>query len=201
MTMPRAYKRKQPRIYNPAKPKEPDKVHDRRATDLNKGLAGHVAPIEIDDPFEAGSKLIAMRNIRNDPLARMHTRKQIDEGQFHGGRLYQRDFETIERGPQAVDPSKPYVDCSRIETDRASDQFSRALVRLNAAHRDLGQNGASLLRSLLIESLSIDDIAEQRSLTDALEYKYLWRRVLECLDTLAFVYGVATENSTKRRIS
>ena len=34
-------------------------VHDRRASDL---IHKDVAPIEVDDPFEEGAKIIAMRS-------------------------------------------------------------------------------------------------------------------------------------------
>src|ERR1700751_3976779 len=99
--MPRP-KRHQP--YNPAK------VHDRRATDFNLGTANHVAPIEIDDPLEPGAKLMVMRSTRHDTLANLHAREQIDEAQYQGGRSFQQDVETAERGPKAIDFTKEAVD-------------------------------------------------------------------------------------------
>ena len=38
-----------------------------------------------------------MRSIRNDPLARLHTHRQIDEAQYQGGRAFQDDWEKAER--------------------------------------------------------------------------------------------------------
>src|SRR5690348_15837128 len=92
-------KRRQP--YNPA-------AHDRRATDLLRNA--RVAPLEVDDPMELGGKLIVMRSTRDDPLADLHARGQIDEAQYRGGRAFQEDFEAAERGPRAIDPSKEAVD-------------------------------------------------------------------------------------------
>jgi len=45
-------------------------VHDRRSRDLP--LNAEVAPIEVDDPLalEPGERIVALRSIRNDPLAR-----------------------------------------------------------------------------------------------------------------------------------
>ena len=80
------------------------KTHDRRSRDLP--LNAEVAPIEVDDPLalEAGEKIVALRSIRNDPLARLHSHHQIDDAQYRGGRAFQHDWDRAERGPQAVDP-------------------------------------------------------------------------------------------------
>src|SRR3984885_16119463 len=58
-------KRKRP--YNPAK------IHDRRSRDLPRNA--EVAAIEVDDPLglDPGDKIVTLRSIRNDPLARLHT--------------------------------------------------------------------------------------------------------------------------------
>src|SRR3979411_1363434 len=99
--MPRA-KRNKP--YNPAK------AHDRRSRDLLRNA--EVATVEVDDPLalEPGEKIVALRSIRNDPLGRLHSRRQIDEAQYQGGRAFQSDWEKAERGPRAVDPTREYVD-------------------------------------------------------------------------------------------
>src|SRR5919201_6816725 len=77
--MPRA-KRKKP--YDPAR------VHDRRSRDLPHNA--EVAAVEVDNPLalEAGEKIVALRSIRNDPLGRMHSHRQIDEAQYQGGRPF-----------------------------------------------------------------------------------------------------------------
>src|SRR5580704_18999985 len=99
--MPRA-KRKKP--YNPAK------IHDRRSRDLLRNA--EVAAVEVDDPLglDPGDKIVTLRSLRNDPLGRLHARRQIDEAQYQGGRSFQNDWEKAERGPQAVDPTREYVD-------------------------------------------------------------------------------------------
>ena len=87
--MPRA-KRKKP--YNPAK------AHDRRSQDLPPNA--EVAAVEVDNPLalEPGEKIVALRSIRNDPLARLHSHRQIDEAQYQGGRAFQNDWS----GPNAA---------------------------------------------------------------------------------------------------
>src|SRR3981189_1540928 len=82
------------------KPHTPAKAHDRRSRDLLRNAEG--APIEVDDPLalEPGEKIVTLRSIRNDPLARLHTHRLIDEAQYQGGRAFQDDWEKAERGPQ-----------------------------------------------------------------------------------------------------
>src|ERR1035438_8618520 len=86
------------------------KNHDRGSRALPRNA--EVAAVEVDDPLalEPGEKIVTLRSIRNDPLARLHSHRQIDEAQYQGGRAFQDDWEKAERGPQAVDPSREYVD-------------------------------------------------------------------------------------------
>jgi hypothetical protein len=169
--------------YDPNKP-----AHDRRTTDLLRNA--QVAPIEVDDPLEVGGKLIVMRSTRNDPLAALHARRSIDEAQYMAGRTFQADWETAERGPCAIDPSKEAVDGGRMPEPITESQ-QKAAKRLNAAQRDLGQLGASLTIDVLIHGMTIQQIGVARGTGGELELKYLGRRFRECLDCLALVYGFA----------
>jgi hypothetical protein len=172
------------------RPYDPAKVHDRRTTDLLRNA--QVAAIEVDDPLEVGGKLMVMRSIRNDPLAGLHARKHIDEAQYQGGRAFQYDFETAERGPRAIDPSKEAVD-GGLMPEPITDQQKQAVVRLNRAERALGQNGAAIAHGVLIHGMTIEQIGVIRGAVSELELKYLGRRFRECLDCLALVYGFAME--------
>src|SRR5882724_12293132 len=89
------------------------KVHDRRSQDLPRNA--EVAAVEVDNPLalEPGEKIVTLRSIRNDPLARLHSHRQIDEVQYQSGRAFQNDWEKAERGPRAVDPTREYVDGGR----------------------------------------------------------------------------------------
>src|SRR5215472_13373121 len=108
------------------------KVHDRRSRDLPRNA--EVAEVEVDDPLalEPGEKITALRSIRNDPLARLHSHHQIDETQYKGGRAFQNDWERAERGPQAVDPSREYVDGAQ-RREAIADGQRKAVLRLNRA--------------------------------------------------------------------
>jgi hypothetical protein len=142
--------------------------------------------------MEAGGTLIVMRSTRNDPLAALHARKSIDEAQYHGGRAFQHDFETAERGPRAIDPSKEAVD-GGLMPEPLTDHQRDAVVRLARADRRLGENGSILTRNVLIHGMTVKQIGELRGQASEIELKYIGQRFRECLDCLALVYGFAME--------
>jgi hypothetical protein len=181
--MPRA-KRKKP--YNPAK------VHDRRSQDLLRNA--EVAAVEVDDPLglEPGDKIVTLRSIRNDPLARLHTHRQIDEAQYQGGRAFQHDWEKAERGPQAIDPGREYVDGGQHREPITEGQ-RKAVLRLNRVERELGADGTALVHEILILGMTMEQIVQRRSLSGQRWLDYFARRFRECLDRLALIYGFATE--------
>lgn len=178
--------RRKGKPFNPASP-----VHDRRAQDLLRNA--QVGAIEVDDPMglEPGDKIAVLRSTRDDPLARLHDRKQIDEAQYHGGRSFQHDFETAERGPQAIDPSKEFVDGGRMPEPITEGQ-RKAVLRLNRAERKLGADGAALAHDVLIHGRTVSQVAQSRGLKGERWEKYFGLRFRECLNTLAVVYGFAT---------
>ena len=182
--MPRT-KRKKP--YNPAK------VHDRRSHDLLRNA--EVATVEVDNPLalEPGEKIVALRSIRNDPLARLHTHHQIDEAQYQGGRAFQNDWERAERGPRAVDPTREYVDGGQMREPITEGQ-RKSVLRLNRAERELGADGSALVHDVLVHGLTMAQIGEKRGLRTQRWKDYFARRFCECLDRLALIYGFATEH-------
>jgi hypothetical protein len=180
------------------KPYDPNaKAHDRRSTDLLRNA--QVCPIEVDDPYSHGEKIVVMRSNRNDPLARLHDRRQIDDAQYLGGRAFQLDFEAAERGPCAIDPSKEAVD-GGLAPEPITEAQRKAGIRLSHAHRVLGQDGSGLIHDVLIHSLSMAVVAGRRGLVGKRWEEYFGLRFRECLDCLAKFYGFANDSSGKRRI-
>lgn len=173
------------------KPFDPAKTHDRRSHDLHR--LAQVGSLEIDDPMalDPGEKIVVLRSTRDDPLARLHDRKQIDEAQYHGGRAFQHDFETAERGPQAIDPSKEFVDGGRLPEPITEGQ-RKAVLRLNRVERELGADGAALTHAVLIRGETVSHIARARGLAGERWEKYFGMRFRECLDRLAVIYGFST---------
>ena len=174
------------------------KIYDRRSRDLP--LNADVAEIEVDNPLaiDPGEKIVALRSIRNDPLGRLHSHHQIDEAQYHGGRAFQNDWERAERGPQAVDPTREYVDGVRTR-EPVTESQRQAVLRLNRIERELGTDGAALVHDVLVLGLSMEQIGQRRSVRSQRWNDYFSRRFRECLDRLALVYGFATENAAQRQ--
>jgi hypothetical protein len=179
------------------------KVHDRRSKDLPRNA--EVAPIEVDDPLaqEAGEKIVTMRSLRNDPLGRLHSHRQIDEAQYQGGRALQDDWEKAERGPQAIDPAREYVDGGRPR-EPITEAQRKAVLRLNRAQRDLGADGTALVHEVLVLGLTMEQVGERRGLrgqrwTDYLSgFESVWIGWRWCT---AFRPGKGRASSTPRDLA
>ena len=174
------------------KPYNPAKIHDRRSRDLLRNA--DVAAVEVDDPLglDPGDKIVTLRSLRNDPLGRLHSHRQIDEAQYQGGRAFQNDWEKAERGPQAVDPSREYVDGGQFREPITEGQ-RKAVLRLNRVERELGADGSALVHDVLVLGLTMDQIGQRRAVRTQRWNDYFARRFRECLDRLALVYGFATQ--------
>ena len=174
------------------RPHDPARLHDRRSQDLPRHA--EVAAVEVDDPLglEPGDKIVTLRSIRNDPLGRMHSHRHVDEAQYLGGRAFQADWEKAERGPQAVDPTKEYVDGGQMREPITEGQ-RKAVLRLNRVQRELGADGAALVHDVLIQGMTMEQVGERRGLRAQRWKDYFVRRFRECLDRLALIYGFATE--------
>ena len=172
-------------------------MHDRRSHDLPRNA--EVAAVEVDDPLalEPGEKIVTLRSIRNDPLGRMHSHRQLDEAQYQGGRAFQSDWEKAERGPQAVDPTREYVDGTRSREPITEGQ-RKAVLRLNRIERELGADGSALVHDILVQGFTMAQVGQRRGLPTQRSKDYFARRFRECLDRLALIYGFATAPVAKR---
>jgi hypothetical protein len=168
------------------------RVHDRRSTDLPRNA--EVAAVEVDDPLglEPGEKIVTLRSLRNDPLGKLHSHRQIDEAQFQGGRAFQDDWEKAERGPQAVDPTREYVDGGQAR-EPITERQRKAVLRLNRAERELGADGSALVHEILVLGLTMEQVGQRRGVLGQRWMDYFARRFKECLDRLALIYGFATQ--------
>jgi hypothetical protein len=174
------------------------RIHDRRSSDLPRNA--EVVAVEVDDPMalEPGDKIVALRSVRSDPLGWLHAHHQIHDAQYRGGRAFQSDWERAERGPQAVDPTREYVDGVQ-QREPITDGQRNAVLRLNRAERELGADGSALVHDVLIQGMTMPQVAERRGLHSQRWRDYFARRLQECLDRLALVYGFASEKGTSRR--
>lgn len=172
-------------------------IYDRRSREVP--FNAEVAEVEVDNPLalDPGEKIVAIRSIRSDPLGRLHAHHQIDEAQYRGGRAFQNDWERAERGLQAMDPTREYVDGARTR-EPVTESQRQAVLRLNRIERELGTDGAALVHDALVLGLTMDQIGQRRAVRTQRWNDYFARRFRECLDRLALIYGFATETGMQR---
>lgn len=158
--------------------------HNRQATDLLRNAV--VAPVVVDDPYERGAKISTVRSIRDDILAEMLSRGEIDQAQFDAGRKYERYAEEAEIGNvQAIDPRKEAVDGRGYEgiTDRQID----AVRALSEAARVLGAKGELVVRTVLIDRKRFSHLGMPERATASVRIRFF-----TYLEILAEFWGCAT---------
>ena len=177
--------------YDPARDGPQVQIHDRRATDIGRGIRGHIVEVEVDDPYgQPGDKIATVRSIRDDPLGDQLARGHIDEAQFLAGRQFQKDFETAERGPRAVQLAEA-VD-GGLPVESLTDAQLKATKALSRCHACSGRDGAALAHDMLIRAMTLKQISIARGMPGREWERYLGRRIGEVLNCLAEVYGYAT---------
>jgi len=127
--------------YNPAV--SGPQVHDRRAREVSRGTRGHIVEVEVDDPYEAGAKISAVRSVRDDPLADHLARGHIDQAQFEAGRAFQKAFAVAERGPRAIGWTEA-VD-GGLPAESLTDERLKAGKWLARCYGELGKDGSILM--------------------------------------------------------
>lgn len=174
-----------------ARKKPESATHDRRATDAL--AAGQYASIDVADPMalNPGDKITVLRQLRGDPLARLHSHHQIDEAQYHAGRCYQRDWEVAERGARAIDPTREAVDGGRMP-EPMTDGQGRARIRLVEIERALGRNMHKVAHAVLIEGLTMETLALRMFNRAGARWENYYGRIFrDALEVLAVEYNLA----------
>jgi hypothetical protein len=171
-------------------------VHDRTSRDLLRNA--QVAPVEVDDPYEEGAKIVVLRSTRHDPLADMKAKGQIDDCDYIAGRHWQAAWENAEiGGVRAIDPTREAVDGGRMP-ELLTDTQRRAVQDLKAAREALGREGHQLICDVLGAGMSITQAACHRGLSSEADRKYIGKRFRECLSTLAIRFGYANREAESR---
>ena len=173
-----------------AKRSQAEKVYDRMSADLPINSVVSVAIVA--DPYSTvGERIQVLRSIRDDPVAGMHARGQVDDAQLAAAREWQRFYEGSEVGSiRAIDPAKEAVDGGRMQ-DPISDRQIRASAEMAKADKRLGYDGKMLVMDILGRRLSIREAAERRGEFTRSGWEYTGRRFRECLESLAVLWGFA----------
>jgi hypothetical protein len=184
-------RRRKSKPYDPSRPV----IHDRKATDLIRNI--HTAPDLVPDPYQDPDKppnqmIAVIRQFRDDPLGRLRIRKQITEPQYQAGRAFQADWEIAERGPQATDPSKEYVD-GGLPAEPITERGRKAIQRLIRAKKELGTQGSKIACSFLIHGSGYKHLVSLYCLLQGERSETaMGHRIREILTTLESVYNLST---------
>ena len=169
--------------------KDETKIYDRMSADLPTN--SQVVPAVVRDA--AGDYIKVLRSVRDDPLAGMLSRSQIDAAQYEAGRLWQQYREDSEiGGAQAIDTTKEAVDGGRFKEPDIT-RMSKALRELKLADEELGAYDASLIYDVLARRMSITQIAAARSITSGRQISYTMERFRGALEKLARLWGLVTK--------
>lgn len=173
-------------------------IHDRRSTDTLK--SGQYASIEVDDPMglDVGEKIVVLRQLRGDPLARLHSHHQIDDCQYTAGRCYQRDWEIAERGARAIDPTKEAVDGGMLP-EPMTDKQASARIRIIAVRTELGRLMRPLMDGVLIQRQSIEGFTILQGRSGRRWANYYGKMFRDGLDILAVEYRLAAKQTRLAR--
>jgi hypothetical protein len=164
--------------------------HDRRSGHL--GINAEVASIVVDDPYatQSGDTIVVTRQLRGDPLARLHSHRQIDDAQYYAGRAYQRDWEVAERGMRSLDPTREVVDNSLV-IDPLTDKQVSAQARLTVVRAALGHKMHAAVHAVLVDGATIEALANVNGRGGETWFKYYGRFFRDALDVLAVEYKLA----------
>ncbi len=75
--------------------------------------------------------------------------------------------------------------------DPLSERYSKAVAKMTAADAVLGFQGSFLVRQVLGQRKTIQEVSMSLGLTSQREFNYMSRRFRECLESLAKHWGFA----------
>jgi len=165
-----------------------EKIHDRRGEVPPFQALGVVADV-VRDPYSTiGENITVIRATRDDPLAGMLARRQIDLAQYEAGREWQRHWEEAAIGAvRAIDTTKEPVDGKGATAGPFTDRQRLAFNELWVVRRTLGFEGERLVREILGDRIPLEVAAAQRGRPR----KYIGMRFREALETMARMWCFA----------
>lgn len=174
--------------------------HARNVRELTRDLPINARySVDIaDNPLASGGhKIAVVRSLRDDPLAGMLSRSQIDQAQYMAGRKWQEYAEMCEiGGVQAVDTTKEPVDGGGGFRDPITEKQVEAVKKLAAADVRLGAAGARLVVEILAWRVSIRQAAESRGRFTKYGWEKTGREFRGHLEDLAILWGYAQRKAT-----
>ncbi len=163
-----------------------DRIHERIAAELPINSVISIAIVA--DPYsDKGETIQVARSLRDDPLAGMLSRGQIDDAQFWAGRRFQFAHEASTIGRlRAIDPGREAVD-GGLKPEFLTDSQLRAFKTLLGMRTCLGPDGYQMLFEVLCDRLTFWQLALRREQTT----RRIGRHFRGHLERLAIHCGLA----------
>lgn len=188
------------------KPRKKEKAMPQVADDPNIGTLTVLNPDRIRVPdlrvvrkelrYDADN-IEAKRNLRDDPLARLHDRGQITNAMFFAGRHWQKLYEDSQVGRigSSGDLKEP-VDGTPPTRDPITDKQVKASHELARIDASLGKVGSILVRDILGDGLTIVQMCKRHGIDPTAREADRWgKRFRECLSTISEELGYGRGDS------
>jgi hypothetical protein len=156
-------------------------------------------PMEVQQGRKAKPRRAKLVNLRDDPIGQMAKRKQIQAEQLEAARKWQALHDTAASigGSRGIDPSAMKVDGGRFG-EPINDVQMYSIKQLQQLDGVLGAVGASIVRRVLGDRMTVSQVAAMMNKASELGLKHTGDRLRECLDTLVVVMGVEVEGKRQR---
>ena len=146
----------------------------------------------VDNPYKLGEKIPVTRSVRDDPLAGLFSRQQIDQAQYAAGRKWQGYYEIAGAGTVlAIDPLKEPVDGGGAMRSSFTDRQLDAFDHLEQAKQTIGLDGHMIVVDVLGKGFEIKEIARRRGFFSEFAARAIGIRFRDCLEKLARQWGFA----------
>ena len=163
------------------------KTSDDQINATLASISHEVDIIPVDNPLATirGEKSEAIRTLRDDTLALLHSRKAIDDAMFFAGRLWQSYYDCSQLGAVcAIDPTKEAVDGGRFP-EPLSERQLRASDELAALKRGFQWEEWHMLEGILGHGRTIQQYGMSLGMTTAREFDGVSQRFKGYLNKLA----------------
>jgi hypothetical protein len=165
------------------------------------GSLSEGAPAWLPPPRPTATVVV---NLREDPIGRMHARRQVDAAQYQAARAYQQLYDRATIGNLSpADPSR-----IRVDGGKAPDPISAARIaaatRLRSVERTLsdwhGFAGLNLTRCVLTGGKSVEKTARDFGASSSRETRFWGLLFRKCLDVLAKALGFSNSAQRPQRL-
>ena len=145
--------------------------------------------------------MTVIRALKDDPVGRMHSRRQIDEAQYKAARAFQECADRATLGSMcSVDLAKTKVS-GGLPADPSPMRNGERWCSSGRPRSDFCSGTASkigLTRAVLVDRQSVEQTARQRGAESDRE-TWFWARLFRrCLDVLAAAFGFASAGHRPR---